>query len=63
MDELIKEIVKLVVKCELSRRKEKRTESDKKQLDAMINAYNNVIFEIELNKEYYIQEVINKNQQ
>lgn len=59
MEELIKEIRKLVVRCELSRRKVNRTELEKKQLDAMINAYNNVIFEIEINKKYYIQEVLN----
>jgi len=49
MEELIKDLRLEITKCEISRRKEKRTELEKKYLDGMINAYNRSIFHIEIN--------------
>lgn len=49
MEELIKDLRLEITKCEISRRKEKRTELQLHYLDGMINAYNRSIFHIEIN--------------
>lgn len=59
MEELIKEINKNIEKCNISLNKPTIINLEKAHLLGMIQAYNRVIFEIELNKEYYIQEILN----
>lgn len=59
MEELIKEIDKNIEKCSVSLNKQTNIDLEKAHLLGMIQAYNRVIFEIELNKEYYIQEILN----
>lgn len=59
MEELIKEINKNIDKCSFSLNKTTLIDLEKTHLLGMIQAYNKVIFEIELNKEYYIQEILN----
>lgn len=58
MEELIKEINKNIEKCNISLNKP-IINLEKAHLLGMIQAYNRVIFEIELNKEYYVQEILN----
>lgn len=53
MKELIKEINKKIEKCSISLNKTTIIDLEKAHLLGMIQAYNIVIFEIELNKEYY----------
>lgn len=60
MEELIKDLRLEITKCELSRRKEKRTELEKKYLEGMINAYNRAIFHIEINYSSIIFEEIHE---
>jgi hypothetical protein len=55
MKELVEEIRGEITKCELSRRKEKTTELQKHQLDAMIHAYNIVLFHIEINYKRFFE--------
>ena len=49
MKELIKDLEIEIKKCKISIKKENRTETEKKYLEGMINAYNRAIFHIEIN--------------
>ena len=49
MEELIKDLAIEIEKCKISIKKENRSETEKKYLEGMINAYNRSIFHIEIN--------------
>lgn len=55
MQEFIEEIRSEITKCETSRRKKNTNELQKQQLDAMIHAYNRVLFHIEINYKRFFE--------